>query len=378
MNAIEAEKDFLDLVYGAAIEPDLWSDVLGRLSTILGGSESHLGIQDEAACTGTFLSAGADPLAGQLYINHFIRCNPLLETRDLPPALRVMTDEQKLPKREFVRTEFYNDHLRHFDLHSLLILRLALSLPFTTTITVCRPARREPFGQADVRTARRIQPHLIRAYRLAERFRGMVSLQGTREALLELSAHGVFVLNGKGIVRYANRAAEALMAGAAGLGVTNGILRTASPDSTRKLHALIAAASEPDAERRSGGTMAIVRSGRRPLSITVAPIRVEQSPLFGMSASVLVSVSDPETEIEAPPKLLRDLFGFTPAEARVAGHLLAGCDPREAANRMGVSYYTVRAHLVRMFDKTATNRQAELVSLLMRSTLSSGGIPQQN
>jgi DNA-binding CsgD family transcriptional regulator len=33
-----------------------------------------------------------------------------------------------------------------------------------------------------------------------------------------------------------------------------------------------------------------------------------------------------------------------------------------------VSYYTVRAHLAHVFDKTGTKRQAELVGLLTRST----------
>jgi hypothetical protein len=33
---------------------------------------------------------------------------------------------------------------------------------------------------------------------------------------------------------------------------------------------------------------------------------------------------------------------------------------------LGVSFYTVRAHLARIFGKTGTQRQAELVALLTR------------
>lgn len=367
LHATDADGDFLDLVYGAAIEPALWKGVLDRLRTILRGSEAHLAIQDESALKTTALYVGADPATGALYANHFIRCNPLLKTRDRPPSLRVMTDEQKLARREFVRTEFYNDFLRRFDSHSLLIARLALDMPSTTTITVIRPARREPFGAADLRIAARLQPHLIRAYRLSSRFCGMAAIDGTREALLELSAHAVFVLDAKGTIRYANRAAETLAARGDGLNTKNGSLRTNNSDATKKLQALIGAASAADEEKRSGGAMALARAGRHPLSLTVVPIRGGRVTLFGLCASVLVCVSDPEAEIAAPPVLLRALFGFTPAEARVALCLLNGCDLREAAARLGVSYYTVRGHLARMFDKTATSRQSELVALLTRS-----------
>ena len=55
--------------------------------------------------------------------------------------------------------------------------------------------------------------------------------------------------------------------------------------------------------------------------------------------------------------------------AALAALLLEGVDLREAAERLGVGLWTVRAHLQQIFEKTGTHRQAELVSLLFRSAV---------
>jgi DNA-binding CsgD family transcriptional regulator len=46
--------------------------------------------------------------------------------------------------------------------------------------------------------------------------------------------------------------------------------------------------------------------------------------------------------------------------------LLEGLDTRKTAEALGVSFYTVRSHLSRMFEKTGTDGQGALVGLLTR------------
>jgi DNA-binding CsgD family transcriptional regulator len=59
--------------------------------------------------------------------------------------------------------------------------------------------------------------------------------------------------------------------------------------------------------------------------------------------------------------LLRCHFGLTPAEARLALHLVAGETLRSAEAKLSISYETARTHLKNIFGKTGTCRQAELV-----------------
>jgi DNA-binding CsgD family transcriptional regulator len=64
-------------------------------------------------------------------------------------------------------------------------------------------------------------------------------------------------------------------------------------------------------------------------------------------------------------ELLRCHFGLTPAEARVALHLVAGETLRSAEARLSMTYETARTHLKSIFQKTGTCRQAELVVVIV-------------
>ena len=62
--------------------------------------------------------------------------------------------------------------------------------------------------------------------------------------------------------------------------------------------------------------------------------------------------------------MLRLLFDLTPTEARLARALLEEEDLRLAAMAVGMTYQSARVYLKRIFQKTATNRQASLIRLL--------------
>ena len=63
--------------------------------------------------------------------------------------------------------------------------------------------------------------------------------------------------------------------------------------------------------------------------------------------------------------LLRCHFDLTPAEARLALHLVAGETLRSAEAKLSITYETARTHLKNIFDKTGTCRQAELVVVIV-------------
>jgi DNA-binding CsgD family transcriptional regulator len=66
-----------------------------------------------------------------------------------------------------------------------------------------------------------------------------------------------------------------------------------------------------------------------------------------------------------PIDLLQRHFGLTPAEARLALHLVAGETLRSAEATLSITYETARTHLKNIFGKTGTCRQAELVIVIV-------------
>src|SRR5699024_1507946 len=74
--------------------------------------------------------------------------------------------------------------------------------------------------------------------------------------------------------------------------------------------------------------------------------------------------------------LSRDSYELTPAESRVAIALSEGNQPLEVAHSLNISRTTVAFHLRNIYAKTGTNRQAELVALLLQPN--STQTPQSN
>jgi DNA-binding CsgD family transcriptional regulator len=115
---------------------------------------------------------------------------------------------------------------------------------------------------------------------------------------------------------------------------------------------------------RSGGTLSVTRRSKPPLELVVAPLAPGRDGDWPAGELALLIVNDPSSQPEGIIPFLVRRFDLTPGEARVALTLMSGIGVKEAAEQLGVSGNTVRTHLQRIFDKTATKRQAELVRLL--------------
>ena len=64
--------------------------------------------------------------------------------------------------------------------------------------------------------------------------------------------------------------------------------------------------------------------------------------------------------------LLAKIYNFSPPETSLATALLSNISPEEYALEAYLAIPTVRSHLKKLFIKTNTHRQAELVALLSR------------
>jgi DNA-binding CsgD family transcriptional regulator len=64
-------------------------------------------------------------------------------------------------------------------------------------------------------------------------------------------------------------------------------------------------------------------------------------------------------------KTAAEIYGLSPAQARLARLIVDGHDLAGAAGVLGVSINTLRTHLQRMFDRTGARSQAALVGVLL-------------
>ncbi|MEO8812744.1 MAG: helix-turn-helix transcriptional regulator [Caulobacteraceae bacterium] len=363
---------FLDLLGEATVDPALWTPVVERLADLAGGDcgfVSRLSLTDGS---GAVQTARIDPVIVQRYHAYFAAKNPLTIVGDRETYVRnwrlnINSDDHLMAKDDLVRSEYYNDFMTPADCHSCLMVRLALDGDHVSAITLNRPRRRDRFSEADFAVARLLHPHLVRAFGVGRRLAEARAPGEDLTAFLERSANGVLILDGEGKVLHRNGAAERLIAADGRLKIARGRLAAADHGADCRLRGLVAQAASTEAGRCRGGSIGLTSPAHRfALSVTVSPMRPRGDSLFADGPAVLVTVADVGAAFSAPEATLRALFCLSPAEARVAMALAAGRTPKEAAADLGLSFFTVRGHLVRIFEKTQTNRQADLIRVLTR------------
>jgi hypothetical protein len=141
-------------------------------------------------------------------------------------------------------------------------------------------------------------------------------------------------------VRHVNRAAESLLRAGDGLSLLKQRLAISDQRAAQRLERLTreaaqcAAGSDP---HRGGGSLLVPRHrGRRPLLLTVVPLPARSAVHFWRAEpAVAIFVADPEARPRDLTERFAQLFGLTPAEARLAVRLAAGDGPVAVARPSG-------------------------------------------
>lgn len=177
-----------------------------------------------------------------------------------------------------------------------------------------------------------------------------VCVEAALRLLIDHLEQGLAVTDGGGRAYFLNRAAQDAVARGL-LRLEHGSLRGVTGEDSATLRRLIARC----AASRSGGSARLAGVDGT-LLVAACPIA---------EGAVLLRFTDPTATRLPEVRVLQDQFGFTPAEAALARDILAGNDLAASAARRGITLNTARVHLRRIFEKTGTRRQAELMRLLL-------------
>lgn len=362
--------ELIDLVYAAAENAERWDLFLGRFGDILHAPVGAIVFEDlESHRAQVARIVGMDAALIREYEQHYAARNAWM-TAGLPKMAvgEAIRSEMVLRDQELVRTEYYNGFLRQAGVRHLLAAFLFRDERTLSQISFVRSHRFGECDESETRLFGQLIPHLQRAFQLHRR---LVKLKGEHEVVSEALDRvpvGVLLLDAKGRVVLANRSAREILASKDGLSLQKDGIHAGRPAETTALRQLVSEAFQTGSRKGmgSGGVLSISRpSMRRPYSLFVTPLRAEQSAFGEPTAVAAVFVSDPERKPETNPEVLKRLYGFTPAEARVAAKLLQGESVEEAADDLHVSVNTARTHVKSMFGKTDTHRHRELIRILL-------------
>ncbi len=343
---LETLSPLIGLIYETILDPDRWSDVLGAMcqafNSLAGTLNFHEMIERRGLLTAEF---GTDPAFSQLYVERYAQMNPAVpaafhfceigkayRTRDLVDAAE--WNESRI-YREWAVPQGYHDVLfvvAHRDERHLGLLALT---------------RREPYLDSELRPLELLATHVQRALRIGNHFQQRKVEATLLMSLVDQLTAGLILIDYDGRLLLNNDAAQKLLLDE----------RLQRADGKLNLSWLPVAKLVETVKSQGAFAGTAQGQGGAALSITAFPLADAAS-----VTSIAIFITSAETSAQPPGALLAAAFNLTAGELRVLLALMEGLSPADIADRFGLSVPTVRSHLHRLFQKTETSAQAELIA----------------
>lgn len=364
--------DLVELIYAAGTNPANWPTVLSALSKAFAGASGILHRYDPF--TGrvfAFEEFGHDADFNKAYVQHYASINPYpaesfhhLETGKVDYAGTL------LPVSQVVGTEFYNDWMKPQGI-SPNHLGVVLSRSGGAMSLLCVAPHARVFDKDPERFGNRLQmlvSHMARALELNRILANAALTRDVSHAMLDAMPASVFLLTDGGQVLFANTKGEDLLAKENVL-VLDRVTRNLRPGAPRDCAPFEAAVTKARAEHQLQFLRVMAGEAGTAFILAFVPLssRTQQGITDHPHGGLAVIVTASSCHVDLRVEDIRAATGMTQAEARLAKALVSGTSPYEYAEAVGISPNTVRRQLAAAFLKTETNRQSELIALLIRA-----------
>lgn len=367
----------LEKIYAATLSESFWPDALRTVGRMFDSDFTHFEVLEKKTGIPVFFrNEGASEDALRLYVDHYAAVSPRSAFGEAQPEGYVSFDHDMLSEAEIDRDEFYNDFMIPQGYKYFLSANLINNAELFSVFSVQRPLGQDHASPAEIALMQRLTPHLSQAMKIHMRLALQQAEHQGHDLLVGHSTTGVIFLDANGSALMLNPAAEEMVSDPDnGITLRDGQIAFDSPDNTTNANRLIAnaIATATGSGLCAAGAITIRRAQGLPLTIIAVPLPGgggghDHLPVSVSGPAVTLLLCDPNRARGLPDGLLRAVFGFTPAECRVAQALAAGQSPGDYADGAGLGIRTVRTHISRLLAKTGARNQLELMRIL-------GGVP---
>jgi DNA-binding CsgD family transcriptional regulator len=355
-----------DLVYEAAVDVTAWSSAMERIADALGAHATSVEIYDTTGKAPPIIAAPrTDPEWFRIFNERWAKNNVVRErSLALMPVGVPFHVDQLMQRSLLERSSFYNEFWAPQRINLALIMNLVRDGNAISGAGFYRSGNQEAFANEDERFLMTMGPYLQRAVALNLRLARLEMERHSSAEMLNRCDHGAVLVDESARILFANVAAESILRDGDGLRVSDGRLGAANAAGTATLRGMIAGI-EGVADR---GVLALPCSDGRKIAVQVLPLRAETAWLARRPAAILF-IKDPKAVALPSQEDIRVLFDLTPAQSALAREILRGDGVQAAADRLKIARATARTHLLEIFQKTGTSRQAELVRVILQRSL---------
>lgn len=359
----------IDLIYDAAADPGFWDNAL-------------IGIADSLSATSSIFVGHRSGSWTEPRFGYFGRLDRELNMRGsredfgespLMPRIgslgvgQIAASEAIMPLAEARRTEWYRHMMLPQDIAHCVMAPLQRDQGTFGAFFVARSETAGAFTGAETRRLEGLMPHLRRSAQIHCHVAAYGILARQQQSMLDALDTAIVLIDDDGTARCVNRTADHIFAKGDGLKLRGLSLSATDRGADARLQALIAAT----AAGGCGATIALPRSDTlEPLMVLVSPLRGQiRESLGGARHGVALFIKDPAPATADMHDVLRQFYGLTCGEARVAAKLAAGLGIGGTAERLDLSENTVKMHAKRIYDKLGVSGQVQLAQFFARHAI---------
>lgn len=355
-------------VYALALNSERWSVSLDSMAELFGAVGVSFEIFEKATHKPIEIKLGSNLslVSTEEYMDYYGRISPRVSYNIGQPTGFISCDHMILSETEMDRDEFYADCITPLGLRYFAAAQVHCSASHQAVFAAQRSPKQGHIGEAEIKTLKRLLPHLQQAMDL--RFRLMATQMDNQQALdgLERLDEGCLTIDKNGKVRFANSKAIEIAAQCDGITIANDRLsfadRTTNQSYDRALHGLT---PEDGLIRTIRDFSAYRPSGKRPYLIALRSLpKTNEFTPYAEPAVATVFIRDPNAYAKLNARLLKQSYNLTEAEIELATALDRGLSLRDISEERNVSITTVRSQLYALMAKLDVRRQTDLVRLL--------------
>lgn len=354
-------------VYDTALDTALWPDVLAAVADFVGGQASGLLVKDTMnKCVAAHCHARVDPHYLRLYSDTYSKFGPVA-TSLCCDVDQVVSIPELIPYEEYCESRFYQEWARPQGWMDIAIAVLEKSAAGCSCLSVVRC---EDDGMVDDEMRRRIAlvtPHLRRAMLVNRSIEFKRAQAETMIDVLDELAVGLLLIDSNGRIVHANAAANQILDTGDVLRSSTGRLVVSDTHADHALREIAAVAAGGDAAVGVKGIAVplTTHDGERYVAHAL-PLTTGARRCAGTAFAATAAIFIRKATLDCPsaPEVVGKTYNLTPAELRVLNGIVEIGGVPEVAAMLGVADTTVKTHLRRLFEKTGTNRQADLVKLV--------------
>ncbi|MCB8884131.1 helix-turn-helix transcriptional regulator [Acidisoma cellulosilytica] len=371
--------DLIGHLYDAAIDPSLWKGMASRIAQVFNSTSTIVKFHGADGAIELLEATENMRLSEQKreWEDYWHR-NDLWVDRAVAYGMdQIVTADMLVTPEEQRSSGFYRECLAEYDIFHVVGAAFTAGEGRVGVLGIHRPEDASPYDAFDQKSTALLLPHLARAVRLGRQLTKASFLQAAALDAFDQLDSGVVVLDRGGRIVYVNALANHVLQKSIDIRSFYGRFHLCKPS----LHEHFAMILQGALDLASGkslqalpSALAITRSGRLPLTLSVAPLRSGWSQGTDPGPLALVFIKDPE-QLTLRLDRLRDLFGLTPTEAAIAADLGRGRSPEAIALAFRIGIGTVRWHIKSILAKTGASRQSEAVALLTHSVAALWEVP---